>query len=166
MADDETNVVRPSVTLTPHHNEILDELADERFNSRSEALRAAIQHHHNYISDGGETDIEVLRSKIEDQGEVLEDIQTKIDELNSGGVSVVQGTPQQQTSDENQAESGDSAKLEIYRKLGEEGPLTPEQIAELTGIGEMSIKGCISELKAESNVCKTSEDPAEFDLQG
>jgi len=78
-------MVKPNCTITERQNKLLDKLANKnRYASRSEALRAAIEQHYESLSEEGEDHFERILSQFEQISSKLEKIEEKIvDDHNS-----------------------------------------------------------------------------------
>lgn len=126
------DIVRKRFSLTVYHNELLEEIVDQRYASRSEAVRAAIQHHSQYISEGGETDIEAIKADIDRLVDDIGAIDEKLDERNS----VIQIADQ--TSGDSgiteQPKSESVSKELVVKELSEAGPLEVSEIVERTDL--------------------------------
>lgn len=125
---EQSEILRRKFSLTGHHDDLLDEIVEQRYASRSEALRAAIQHHARYISDGGETDIESLGAQIEEIGDEIELLQEKLDDRNS--VVHIGGEVANSVEAESQTQTDSEVEDLIAAELSEEGALSINEITD------------------------------------
>lgn len=73
---------KPNCTVKEEHIEILDKLAETRYQHRSEALRAAIMHLDAEVN-GGNTQIEELIDRVESLATEVNKLSKKIDDYQS-----------------------------------------------------------------------------------
>ncbi len=163
MPNDQSNSIPLKICLTAHSKSLLEEIVDERYASRSEAIRAAIEHHHRYLSDGGETDLDVLREAIDEVADRIDNTQSELEELNSGVVYPAHGMPSQATDDQ-ESDSTPSVRQPITEELVQDSPLGVEELADRTQQSKTAIRQSITQLKDDSLVERVETDPATYEL--
>jgi Arc/MetJ-type ribon-helix-helix transcriptional regulator len=159
------DIVRKRFSLTEYHDELLDAIVEQRYASRSEALRVAIQHHERYITDGGETDIESIQADLERIQDELETIQEKLDEGNPGVVRVAEQNPELEEPTGN-SQTNTTTKEKIVKELLNQGPLSTDELAEGIDQDVMSVITAKQSLEEEGIVCPVSEDAEKYELNG
>lgn len=157
------NIIRKRFCLTKHHNDLLDEIADKRYASRSEALRAAIQHLSQYLSESENADIESLRDDIKQISEEIDTIQEKIDESNSRVVVADQSSAYK---NKGESETKSETENEIVKELVKSGSLSADEIAERIGKDIIAVISATQSLQQDGiiNSADTNTDKFEANL--
>jgi Arc/MetJ-type ribon-helix-helix transcriptional regulator len=161
--NNEGEIVRKKFSITEYHNNLLNKIVKQRYASRSEALRVAIQHQAQYLNEGGETNIESLQSEIKQILEEVETIQENLDERSQNVVRVADQNPgRPEAKEQSQASTG--IKEKIVKELLEQGPLSIEALAE--GIDEdlMRVITAKESLEDEGILCPVDEDTNKYKL--
>jgi hypothetical protein len=156
------DIVRKKFSLTKYHDGLLDEIVEQRYASRSEAIRATIQHHAQYLSDGGGTDIEVVKNRIDHLEDEIRAVGEKIDERDqvvqvAGQVSDEAGTNQQSNADP------EVEKL-IAEELNKAGSLPVDKIIKKTGQDVISVIPAIESMKKREIIRSVENGDGEYKL--
>jgi len=137
---DGTDFVRPSLTLRKRHDNLLDELHEARYGSRSEATRAAIESHSKSVLSDGETGIEQISRQVNQFGVELGKLSDQIDEMQEQLSAGNTADPPSQLGDDTgptqnmptveSIETQGSAELQhaIYTLLSEHGEMSVPKI--------------------------------------
>lgn len=156
-------VVRKKICLTIYHNELLDEIVDQRYASRSEAVRAAIQHHAQYLSEGGETDMEAIHTDIEQIAKEIETVRKKTEEKNH---NVIHISEQNLDSVENRPQSGTNSETEtnIVREISISEQLSINEVEERIEDDLVSVIPAIKSLENKGVICPVSDNVEKYEL--
>ncbi|MDB2269512.1 hypothetical protein PM032_00565 [Halorubrum ezzemoulense] len=162
------DIVRKRFSLTVYHNELLEEIVDQRYASRSEAVRAAIQHHSQYISEGGETDIEAIKANIDRLVDEIGAIDEKLDERNSV-VQIADHTPDDSgvSDDSNvteQSKSESVSKELVVKELSEAGPLEVSELVKRTDLDYLSVIPAVESLQEDGVIQLVNHDGDEYEI--
>lgn len=153
-----TKMIRPNCTIKKRHDELLDELEEARYASRSEALRAAIESHAQSVSNSGETGVEQLIKRVEELGRKIDEIDERIDELQDvpplkndqrrSELSVLeQDTDYVGAVDTSSIiQSNTDLENEVYTQLSERGAMSVLDIAEHVDGNEIDVRGALGRL--------------------
>ncbi|GAB7092549.1 hypothetical protein JCM18237_28200 [Halorubrum luteum] len=154
------NVVRKKFSLTEYHNRLLEELVELRYASRSEGVRAAIQHHYRYVSDGGETKIESVSDDVDQVLREVKYIDEKLDERDS----VVHIASQVSEEVEMNQESGSNSKIKkrITEELSKSDSLGVDEIVKKTEQDWLSVIPAIDSMKEEGTIRPVADDAYEL----
>lgn len=163
MTDDEQEVVRKKFSITKYHNDLLNKMVKQRYASRSEALRAAIQHQAQYLNEGGETEIESLQSEVKQILDEVETIQEILDERNKNVLRVAEQNPgRQETKEQSQARTEIQEK--IIKELLNQEPLSIDDIAERINEDIMAVITAKRSLEEDGILCPVTEDADKYEL--
>lgn len=157
------DIIRKKFSLTIYHDELLDDIVEQRYASRSEAVRAAIQHHAQYLSEGGETDIDTLQTQLEQIAKEISTVEERIEESNSGAIHVAE---QVSSSAENRAQSKiePETELRIVRELTNSRPLSVDEIAESIEENIISVIPATKSLQEEGIIRPISDSTDKYEL--
>jgi len=156
------DIIRKKICLTEYHNDLLDEIVEKRYASRSEAVRASIQHHAQYLSDNEDTDIDSLQIEIKQIAKEIGTIHEKIENQKS---SMVHITEQSSGSAENTAsDSKSETENEIISELIESGPLSIGEISERIGKDIISVVPATDSLKQEGIISSDSDNTDKYKI--
>jgi len=160
MDTDQSDIIRKKICLTEYHNDLLNEIVEKRHVSRSEAVRASIQHRAQYLSD--DTDIESLRTELKQIAKTIDTIREKIDEKNSG----VDHVPEQSSSSAENSASETKAETEnkIVRELTKSDPLSVDEIAERIEDDIISVIPATKSLQQKEIISSVSENDNKFKI--
>jgi Arc/MetJ-type ribon-helix-helix transcriptional regulator len=161
---DSSGIVRRKISLSAYHDHLLNEITEQRYASRSEAVRAATQHHYRYVTKGGTTEIEQLLTAINEMAAQIDEIQSDIDDIETGPVHIVEETIRELGTD-GQSEGEDGVEGDIVEALSDESPLNVEEIAGETERDALQVMRAISSLQDENIIRTVSEDPTTYKLQ-
>lgn len=156
------DIVRKKFSLTIYHDELLEKIVEQRYASRSEAVRAAIQHHTQYLNEDEETGIESIQTDLEQITELLNTIQERL-EGKSSGVVVSEQTPDL-AGNEVKSEMNPGVQEVIAKALSEKSPLSVDEIAERTGEDIISVIPSINSLQDDGIIRPVSEDAERYEL--
>lgn len=158
----ESDFVRPSITLKKRHNDLLDELYEARYGSRSEATRAAIESlAKSVLDDDGETGIEHISKQVKQLVVQMNDLVDQIDEIQNQLPAGNTADPSSQLSDATgtgqdeltvaSTETEGSADLQhaIYDILSEHGQMSVPEIAEYIDEDPFNIHEGVEQLVEE-----------------
>ncbi|CCQ35821.1 uncharacterized protein Nmlp_1622 [Natronomonas moolapensis 8.8.11] len=157
------DTVPKKFSLTDYHDELLEKVVEQRYASRSEAVRAAIQHHARYIDKNGETEIESLDADLKRIADNIQALHEKLDEKNSGVVHI----PEQVTGvaePEEQPVTRTDTEEAIVQELNEESPLTVDELAEKTDEAMPSVIVEVDSLQQEGIIRSADEDSSAYKL--
>lgn len=163
---DKVEFTKPNCTITSEHDKMLDEIAEKRFASRSEALRVAIQQLHNQTVDDENISVdERLISKVDEISEKVDDLCKEIDELHEQGVHRYP-SPDARTRvevgelEKVESENDQSKNIEkdVYRLLSKEGPLSSPEIADRLGVGYLDVRETLESLAERGIIACVNED--------
>lgn len=157
------NIMAKKFTLTGYHDDLLEKIVEQRYASRSEAVRASIQHHSQTIADDAETDIESLQLELEKISDQVEDILEKLDEKDSGVIRVTEQTPIN-ASNNKQSTRAPAVKQNITEKLNNQGPLSMEEIADEIGEDILSVIKATDSLEEEGIIHTVGSNSEQYDL--
>lgn len=157
----QTEIVRRKFTLTEHHNDLLNDIVEQRYASRSEALRAAIQHHAQFLSEHEDTDIESLKTEIEQIADQIETMHEKLDER---GTSVVRLVEQEEDESERQSHTDSDIRETIVKELLENGPLSVDELTECTDEDEISAITASGSLEEEGIIRTVGKETEKYEL--
>lgn len=163
MDTDQSDILRKKICITEYHNKLLNEIVEKRHVSRSEAVRAAIQHQAQYLSDSEDTNIESLQTELKQIAKEIGTIHEKIEEQNS---SVVRVTEQVPDSTENGAKSEikPETEKEIVSELVKSGPLSIDEIVERIGEDVISVIPATKSLRQEGIICPVSNNVDKYEI--
>ncbi|MEZ3162322.1 hypothetical protein ABNG03_10180 [Halorubrum sp. RMP-47] len=150
-------------TLTAHHDELLDKIVEQRYASRSEAVRAAVQQHAQYLSEGGETDIELLQAELEKVAKEIDTVRQKVEEQNSNTIHVA-GQVSDRVEVEEHSRRESEIENKIVKELTEEGPLSASEIAEGIGRDAISVVPVAKSLHEEGIISQVSDSDDKYKL--
>lgn len=154
---DGSDFVRPSLTIRERHDELLDELHEARYGSRSEAVRAAIESLAKSVMGDGETGIEQLSKQVGQLEAQMSELADQIDEAQDQ-FSAGRANPSSQSRNNSGAdsdtptvettESQGSAELqgEIYTLLSEQSSMTVTEIADHVDKDPLKVHESITQL--------------------
>lgn len=159
---DPDDIIRTKICLTDHHNDLLDHIAETQYASRSEAARAAIQHHSQYLSESESTDIESLQKEIKQLTKEIDEIHNKIEEQNSDVVHIAE---QSSGNTENVSSGIDSeTENEIVKELTKSHPLSVDDIAERIGEDIVSVVPKMKSLQQEGIISPVSDNTDKYKI--
>lgn len=157
------DIVRKKICLTVYHDELLREIVEQRYASRSEAVRAAIQHHAQYLSEGGETNIEAIHTDIEQIAKEIETVREKIEEKNH---NVIHVSEQNLDNVENRSQSRTNSRTEmdIVRELSISEKLSINEIEEKIEDNLVLVIPAIKSLENKGVICPVSDNVEKYEL--
>lgn len=164
-------MVKPNCTITGRHDAVLSRLAERRYASRSEALRAAIDYLENSISTEGESTTERLISEIvqlQSQVESLEEHLDDIQESQPGSQLTVArenlDTPSEVADAVNSASSNsiEDVRNKLYSTLSNCGPMTVSELSTESNLEEVSVHQGVESLVADGMITSTDEENPRF----
>jgi Arc/MetJ-type ribon-helix-helix transcriptional regulator len=158
--ENESDFVRPGLTLKKRHDDLLDELQAARYGSRSEATRAAIESLAKSVLNDSETGIEQISKQVNQLEAQMKEIADQIDEIRNQLPADTANPPSQlgDATGPNQdvatvssAETEGSADLQhaIYDILSEHGQLSVPEIAESIDEDPFDIHAGVEQLVEE-----------------
>ncbi|NHX37282.1 MULTISPECIES: helix-turn-helix domain-containing protein [Halolamina] len=162
-----TEMVRPNFTITPRHDNLLDRLAEDRYASRSEALRAAIEHLNKSVSEDGDTVTEQLLSRIEQLTSQVQSLEDRLDDISSmnpgnsqlGGASTGSANPAVQNSVKaRDTDVSDAVRNTVYSALLDKGELPVQELAEVCDESVTDVHQAIQSLVDEGLVTSIDTD--------
>lgn len=176
---DDSEIVRPSLTVQNRQMKLLDDLCDGRYGSRSEAVRAAIESHAQSVLSDGETGIErihkqvtQLRSQIDDLSEQVEELQERMavgHATNPASLQDENPDPHQDVPTVESVESRGSAGLQnkVYTVLSEEGSMSIWDIADHVGEEPLVVHESLTKLVEEYDYLMRTEhtDPPQYEIK-
>jgi Arc/MetJ-type ribon-helix-helix transcriptional regulator len=157
----QTEIVRRKFSLTAYHNDLLNDIVEQRYASRSEALRAAIQHHVQILSEHEDTDIESLKTEIEQIADQIEIIHEKLDERGTG---VVRVTEQEVDKSERQSDTDSDIRETIVTELLEQGSLSVDELTECTDEDVISVITASGSLEEEGIIRTVGKETEKYEL--
>jgi predicted transcriptional regulator len=156
------DIIRTKICLTDHHNDLLDHIAEKQYASRSEAARAAIQHHSRYLSESDNTDIESLQKEIKQLTKEIDQIHKQIEEQNSDVVHIAEKS----FGNTENVSSGIDSETEnkIVKELTKSHPLSVNEIVERIGEDVVSVIPKIKSLQQEGIISPVSENTDKYKI--
>ena len=155
-------IVRKKFSLTTYHDELLDKIVEQRYASRSEAIRATIQHHAQYLSDGGETDMESVKNDIDEIIDEIRAVGEKIDERDS--VVRIAGQVSGEVDSSQQSKEGSEVEKLIAGELNEAGSLSVEEVITRTGQDTIAVIPAINSMKEDKIIRPVENGDDEYEL--
>lgn len=155
---DESDFVRPSLTIKERQDELLDELHTARYGSRSEAVRAAIELLAKSVVSDGETGIEQISTQVEHLEAQIDELTDQIDELQeqlpAGSTTNSAPQPKNTTGSTHDVPAVEATELqgsaelqgEIYTHLSEQGSMSVPEIAEHVNEDPLKVHESIMQL--------------------
>lgn len=128
QGNDESDIVRPSVSMTKRHLNLLEELANEAYaGNRSACLRAAIEDHANSLEGENEFSVKKLESAVQDLEKQLVERMDSLIEESSENAHVDRSDNFSEGQNRN---SG--IQHSIYRTIPEQGSISLDEIVSQT----------------------------------
>lgn len=156
-----SRMVRMRFTLLPAHAELLDELADTRYESRSEAVRAALNRLADTLDDDGESEFELVLDAIDSLSEDVCAVKDSLNEIEAAGKArALAGRATHAQNVPEQAEST-QAVTAVFKVLNEFGECSLDKIAELSDHDLLTIRRAVDQLRDEGHVDEL-EDTGKF----
>ena len=155
-------IVRKKFSLTTYHDKLLDEIVEQRYASRSEAIRATIQHHAQYLSDGGETDIEAVKNEIDQLRDEIKAVGEEIDERDP--VVHIAGQVSDEVNSNQQSNEGSEVEKLIADELNEAGSLPVDEVIRKTGQNAISVIPAIDSMKEREIIRPVESSDDEYEL--
>ncbi|MFQ3477106.1 hypothetical protein HKK80_12750 [Halonotius sp. F2-221B] len=159
---DTGDIIRTKICLTDHHNDLLDQIVEKRYASRSEAVRAAIQHHSQYLSENENTDIESLQTEIKHLTQEIETVHEKIEEQNSDVVHIAEQSSD--NADSLASETNSETENKIVKELTKSHPLSVDDIVERIGGDVVSVVPKIRSLQQEGIISPVSDNTDKYEI--
>jgi len=162
MDTNQSKILRKKICITEYHDNLLNEIVEKRHASRSEAVRAAIQHHAQYLSDSEDTDIDSLQRNIKQIAKEIDTIHKKIEDQKSGVVHIAEqpsGSAETRASD-----SKPEIENKIVSELVKSGPLSVSEISEKIGRDIISVIPATNSLKQERIISPVSENTDKYKI--
>lgn len=166
----ESDFVRPSLTLKKRHDDLLDELHTARYGSRSEATRAAIESLAKSVLGDGETGIEQVSKQVKQLEVQMNELADQIEEMQNQLSAGNTANPPSQLSDAAgssqddltvaSTETGGSADLQhtIYDILSEHGQMSVPEIAERVDENPFNVNESVEQLVEEYGFVTCTEE--------
>lgn len=151
-------IIKKKFSLTKYHDDLLEELSDQRHASRSAALRAAIERQHRY-----DNEIEQIHQKFRKVTDKLTTIQEQLDNRESVG-PVIKEVPQEPAKQENESESNNELESSIAELLINDGPLNKEEVADRMDSRRVEVIVAIENLKDDGMIEQTDEDTDAYEF--
>lgn len=152
-ASEEPGYEKTNTTVRPRQNQLLDEMATERYSSRSEALRASIEAHYQRLESDMVQPLEQLSATTEGITETLDEVLERIEEVQSSRPapqSFSSGHRGEYRPDVASAVDvgSDHAEVDdrVYGAVSSEGIATEETIAEESGISQRRTRESLQRL--------------------
>lgn len=159
---DPGDIIRTKICLTNHYNRLLDKIVEKRYASRSEAVRASIQHHSQSLSENENTDIDSLQAEIKQLTKEIETLHEKIEKQNS---SVVHVDEQSSGNLENSAsETYSKTENKIIKQLTKSHPLSIDELVEKIGEDVVSVVPAIKSLQKGGIISPASENTDKYEI--
>ena len=158
-------MVKPNSTITTRQKRLLDEMAESRFASRSEALRTAIEGLHHSLENNGDEPLETLITKVGSIASTLETVSEQIEELPSTILTnSIQQTELQNNgqsiasaaSTTDQGNENDEVDDQVYVAVSDLGRAHEQEIADQCGLSRLRVHGSLLRL-VEQGMVSTSE---------
>lgn len=162
MDADQSDIMRTKICLTEYHNHLLNEIVEKQYASRSEAVRAAIQHHSRCLSESESTDIESLQEEVKNLTKEIDTVREKIEEQNPGVVHLAEqssGNPESVTSEINS-----ETENKIVKELTKSHPLSVDDLVERVGEDVVSVIPRIKSLRQEGIISPVSENTDKYEI--
>lgn len=173
-----SEMTKPNCTIKRRHDGLLDELAETRHASRSEALRTAIEDYAQSVSNEGDTVVEQLFARVDALSDRVEELNEKLDALDAGSMRdttlVESRTSAQPPGTEPVAEavehssSDDKKGLQddVYSVLNQQGPLSVSEIAEHISESAVTVHEVLKHLlDREFVTCTEQSDTRKYQIQ-
>jgi Arc/MetJ-type ribon-helix-helix transcriptional regulator len=147
--------VRRRFSMKQRQDQMLDELSDDRFASRSEALRVAVEDLHETLRGDSKQPLQALEERIGDLATKLEEISDQLDE---------QQSPKTRESPEPLTETipVDQLNDEVYKAVSELGFSTKSDIAAESGLSELRVHETLLRLTEKELVSSLENDGETF----
>lgn len=160
-------MVKPNCTIKTRQDELLDELADGKYVSRSEALRVAIEQLSKSVHSDNKTVQEKLIDRIDDLEAELEDISDQLEtqfEPSADGPTEVDSdrdrtSRSRVTTDRSEQRSdGELPTNPVYAHLSKHGEMSESDLADETGFSNLEVHKALQELTSRGFVESIEED--------
>lgn len=165
-ADDGNESMKPNCTITGRQDQMLDQLKAERYASRSEALRIAIEDLHQKMENDSEQPIRELLTKAERILETLEEVAEQVSELHPNRApSRQQPTPDRRSDGPSEpptpavsdADEDDRTDERVYTAVSKLGLASESRISEECEVSQLRIHESLLRL-IERGLVTTVED--------
>ncbi|WP_336328333.1 helix-turn-helix domain-containing protein [Halovenus sp. HT40] len=171
-------MTKPNCTIKHRHDEQLDQLAEERYASRSEALRAAIEELSVSISGEGRNiydEILALLEKMDDRIKTLEedlkDVKSESahPQLSPAMAQLPVGDGQFEAQDaepaSSQTPSDTALQNEVYDTLSKEGQMTVSEITERIESEPLPVRGALDSLIDRGFITEKDGEPLQYSIR-
>lgn len=171
-------MVRPSLSLRQRHDQLLDDLKDARYASRSEAARAGIELLSESVMESGEINVDHLNDQVISLISQIEELTDQIDEIHQElvGDSNKDGPPQQESGQQSDqvnsavsiTNSQHTEKLanEVYALLSERGVMSISKLAKETSCDNIEVHEAVSRLIDSEFIARTEhKNPTKYQVQ-
>lgn len=143
--------VRRRFSMKQRQDQMLDELSDDRFASRSEALRVAVEDLHETLREDSKQPLQALEERIGDLATKLEEISDQLDEQQS---PTTRESPEPST----EATPVDQLNDQVYKTVSEIGFSTKSDIAAKSGLSELEVHETLLRLSEKELVSSLEND--------
>lgn len=151
-----SSYTKPNCTIRDRHIALLEEMVEQRYMSRSEALRAAIEDHYRTLEGDSEITIEYVAEQVNTLQTKLNELNETIEETQQQPIQMI--APSKVDADMGQAlgeqspigagddQSSVSTQDEVYDSILELGPASVEEIAEYCELSPLEVRDAIEDL--------------------
>lgn len=165
--DEASESVKPNSTITRRQKQLLSQMADSRFASRSEALRAAIEGLRERLEGDGTRAIDELRLDVQSLESSVDELTEKIDTIHSALISPegnsgnTRGSvdPTAQSSQTSRQSRSDRIVDAVHKSVVEVPESTLEDIVDHSGLSTREVHRGLMELE-ESGLVEFAETDA------
>lgn len=170
--DEASESVKPNSTITRRQKQLLNQMADSRFASRSEALRAAIEGLRERIEGDGNRAIDELRLDVQSLESSVDELTEKIDTIHSALISPERnsgntqgsGDPAAQSSQAAMQSSSDRIVDAVHKSVIEAPESTLGDIVDHSGLSTREVHRGLMELE-ESGLVEFAETDARVEYR-
>lgn len=153
-------MVKPNCTITTRQDALLNELANTRFASRSEALRTAIEELHQSIKNDAEQPIEQVLTEVKALDDKMGDINDRLESLKSNSIRRVR-VPRNQVldseSDRSNVDQPSEQDDKVYSAIHELEFALETDIAEECNLRQLDVHQSLQRL-VSADLVSTLED--------